>query len=65
MKCLLHPAADAEFAEAVRYYTEINPDLGVRFHREIERLIGDMSTHLERFRKIEPPARRHIRAFSI
>ena len=34
-----NPETDAEFAEAVRYYAAIEPQLGVRFYREIERLI--------------------------
>ena len=62
MKGRLHPDADAEFADAVRYYSEIDPDLGVRFYREIERLIRDVCAHPERFRKFDPPARRHISA---
>jgi len=31
VKFLLHPEADEEFAGAFRYYSEISPDLGVRF----------------------------------
>jgi toxin ParE1/3/4 len=62
VKGLLHPAADEELAEAVGYYTEINPDLGARFYREIERLIGDVCAHPDRYRKIVPPVRRHISA---
>ena len=38
MKFLLHPEADEEFAAAVRYYSEISPELGLRFLREMERL---------------------------
>jgi hypothetical protein len=34
---LLHPEADEEFAGAVRYYSGISPELGVRFYREMER----------------------------
>jgi plasmid stabilization system protein ParE len=60
VKCLLHPSADEEFADAVRYYGSIDPDLGVRFYHEIERMIGDVSAHPDRYRKIEPPIRRHI-----
>ena len=60
MKGLLHPAADEEFAEAVRYYAEIDPDLGVRFHCEIQRLIEDVCAHPEHYRKLDPPARRLI-----
>ena len=33
------PEAGAEFAEAVRCYSEINPELGTRFYREMERVI--------------------------
>jgi len=36
---LLHPEADEEFAGAVRYYSGISPELGVRFYREMERLL--------------------------
>ncbi len=60
MKGLLHPAADEEFAEAVRYYSDINQELGVRFYREIEQLIEQACSHPERYRKFDPPARRHI-----
>jgi hypothetical protein len=60
VKGLFHPAADEEFAQAVRYDAEIDPGLGVRFYREIERLIGDVCAHPERYRKIDPSVRRHI-----
>lgn len=62
MRHTIHPEADAEFAEAVRYYTEIAPDLGVRFYREMERLIRDVCANPERFRKFDPSARRHFSA---
>jgi hypothetical protein len=45
--CLLHPEADQEFAAAVRYYSEISPELGVRFYREMERLLREVCTHPE------------------
>jgi hypothetical protein len=38
------------------------PDLGVRFYREMERLIRDVCAHPERFRKFDPPVRRHFSA---
>jgi len=60
VKALLHPAADEEFAAAVRYYAQIDPNLGLRFYREIERLISDVSADPERYRKFDPPARRHL-----
>jgi plasmid stabilization system protein ParE len=56
----LHPEADEEFAEAVRYYSEISPDLGVRFYREMERLFLEACAHPDRFCKFDPPARRHF-----
>ena len=62
MRYAIHPEADAEFAEALRYYAEIAPDLAVRFYREMERLIRDVCAHPERFRKFDPPARRHFSA---
>lgn len=41
MKHLLHPEADEEFAAAVRYYSQISPELGVRFYLEMERLLRE------------------------
>jgi plasmid stabilization system protein ParE len=60
VKHLLHPEADEELAEAVRYYAAIDSELGVRFYREIERLIIEVCTQPQRFRRFDPPARRHF-----
>lgn len=60
MKVSLHPEADEEFAAAVAYYSEISPELGVRFYREMERLLLEIATDPERFRRFDPPARRHF-----
>ena len=60
MKRLLHPEADEELAAAVRYYSEISPELGVRFYREMERLLHEACAHPEWFWKFDPPARRHL-----
>ena len=60
MKELLHYAADEEFGEAVKYYTQIDPVLGVRFYREVERLIKEVCENPEHFWQFDPPARRHI-----
>ena len=57
---MLHPEADEEFAAAVRYYSEISPELGVRFYREMERLLREACAAPERFWKFDPPARRHL-----
>jgi len=57
VKHLLHPEADEEFAGAVRYYSQISPELGVRFYREMERLfrevcagVGKWTTRLRDYR---------------
>jgi hypothetical protein len=57
---LLHPEADEEFAAAVRYYSDISPELGVRFYRDMERLLQEAVAHPERFWMFDPPARRHL-----
>jgi hypothetical protein len=57
---LVHPEGDEEFAGAVRHYSQIAPELGVRFYREMERLFPEVSADPERFRKFDPPARRHF-----
>ena len=54
----IHPAADAEFAEAVRYYAGIDPALGIRYYREMERLIQAACGQPERYLRFCPPARR-------
>ena len=60
MKHLLHPEADEEFAAAIRYYSEISPELGVRFYHEMERLLREACDQPERFWQFDPPARRHL-----
>jgi len=56
----IHPEADAEFAAAVRYYADIDPQLGIRFYREIERLIRAVCEQPDRFFRFSPPARRAL-----
>jgi hypothetical protein len=56
----LHPEADEELAEAVRYYSAIDPELGIRFYHEIERLILEVCAEPQRFCRFDPPARRHF-----
>ena len=60
MNYWLHTEADEEFARAVRYYSEISPELGVRFYREMERLFLEICADPERFHRFDPPARRHF-----
>jgi plasmid stabilization system protein ParE len=57
---VVHPEADAELADAVGYYAQIEPELGIRFYREMERLIKAVCAHPQRFRKFDPPVRRHF-----
>ena len=60
MRVVLHPAADVELAEAVSYYTAIDPVLGRRFYLEMKRLIQEVGAHPRTFRQFDPPARRHF-----
>ena len=60
MRYLLHPEADEEFAAAVSYYSQLSPDLGVRFYREMERLFHEVCADPRRFRRFDPPVRRHF-----
>ena len=60
MRHAIHPEADAEFAEAVRYYAEVDPQVGIRFYREIERLIHTVCDQPSRFLRFSPPARRAL-----
>lgn len=60
MRERFHPAAKEEWFESLRYYEDIDPELGVRFYREIERLIREVCANPQRFRKFDPPARRHF-----
>ena len=46
----------------MRYYSKIDPDLGVRFYRELERMIRDVCANPERYHRFDPPFRRHLSA---
>ena len=45
---------------AVRYYSEISPELGIRFYRDMERLFHEAGADPARYRLFDPPARRHF-----
>ena len=60
MRYLLHPEADEELADAVRYYAQIEVELGIRFYREMERLQRAVCASPQRFHKFDPPARRYF-----
>ena len=57
---VFHPEAEAEYIEAARYYARVDPVLAVRFSDEIEGLILEARRQPERFRRFDPPARRHF-----
>lgn len=60
MTHVIHPEADAEFAEAVTSYSAIDPQAGIRFYREIERLIREICAQPQRFWRFSPPVRRAL-----
>jgi toxin ParE1/3/4 len=60
VRTAIPPEADAEFAQAVRYYTNIDPELGLRFYNEIERVIMSVCRQPNRFFRFSPPARRAL-----
>lgn len=57
---IFHPEAGEEYARAVEYYADILPELGGRFHDEIERLIREVRRQPERFFHFSPPAHRAL-----
>ena len=57
---IFHPAAGEEYLLAVQYYAEIDPQLGARFHEEVERLIAAARRNPEQFFRFSPPARRAL-----
>ncbi len=60
MNRVIHEEANREFREALDYYSEISPELGVRFYREMERLMLEVCEHPLVFRQFDPPTRRHF-----
>lgn len=56
----IHEEAQDEFLAALDHYATISPDLGERFYDEIERLMREVCAAPQRFRKYDPPARRHL-----
>ena len=57
---VFHPGADDEYVRTVEYYHHLAPDLGLRFHLEIERLIGEVGREPGRFFHFFPPAQRAL-----
>lgn len=60
MSYILHPLADAEFAEAISFYSSEDAALGIRFYQEIERLLWKINEQPLLYRRFDPPARRAI-----
>ena len=57
---VFHPEAGEEYSEAVQYYAAITPELGSRFHDEIDRLIREVCRQPDRFFRLGPLARRAL-----
>ena len=57
---VFHPAAAEEYTKAVEFYRGLDPDLGVRFYDEMERVILEIRRNPDWFWQFEPPARRHF-----
>jgi len=59
-RVVYHPEALQEYAGAAEYYTDIEQELGGRFFDEVEGLILDFQRAPDRYRRVDPPARRHF-----
>ena len=57
---VFHPEAREEYLAAVRYYSDVRPELGSRLYDEIERLIREIRREPTRFFQFSPPARRAL-----
>ncbi len=49
-----------EYAAAARHYSSISTELGQSFYQEIERVIGNVRRHPDRYLNFQPPARRAL-----
>lgn len=58
--CRFHREADAEFTDALTYYSGLGADLGGRFYDEIEQVIAEVCAHPLRFRRIDGDVRRRL-----
>ena len=56
----IHPEALEEYNQAAKSYTEIYPELGKRFHREIQRLLTEIQRSPSLYRHIEGVFQRHF-----
>jgi hypothetical protein len=46
---VFHPEAREEYIQAVQYYYDVRPELGVRLYEEIERAIQEIRREPTRF----------------
>jgi plasmid stabilization system protein ParE len=60
MKCIYHPEALAEYADAALYYEERTARLGVDFTVEVESAIQSILQAPDRWRCIEEDVRRYL-----
>jgi toxin ParE1/3/4 len=58
MKYVFHPEALTEYADAVRYYAEIRPELAQRFVDAVENTIYQIREAPTRWRAIDEDVRR-------
>jgi toxin ParE1/3/4 len=57
---IFHPEAREEYIQAVQYYSDVRPELGVRLYEEIERLIQEIRREPTRFSQFSPRTRRAL-----
>jgi len=56
----LHAEAIEEYNQAAKHYAEINPELGKRFYREMDRLIVEILRSPSVYRRVDGPWQRHF-----
>jgi toxin ParE1/3/4 len=60
MKFGFHPEAEKEYAEAIRYYLKINPQLAAGFVSEVEHGVKMICRHPLVWRVIDQDVRRYL-----
>ena len=59
-RLIFHVEAEQELAEASTYFSTIDPELGVRFSLEIERLVENVCRDPRLFPFFDKPIQRHF-----
>lgn len=57
---VFHPEAAREYLEALEHYAAVQPELGVRFDSEIQRLVREACRDPKRFYHFHPPVQRAL-----